>query len=343
MLGGPRASASQERRRGRPTLGTPARWQRADERAAPETGGAGPGRQRPARLLPEAPAGRSGGASGAGRPRQGKDKEKPKSPTVGDRSPAPAGRSGRLVRVAGVVSVAPAISVPPMRGRLSRPARAVYRAGVPQRRSRRPSGATEASASTAAGPTAHKINDRSAISGNAAPAESRGAPPPSPGRARLVHERGFAASGVKDITDAAGVPKGSFYAYFPSKEAFAAAVLDHYWSDIEARILPILDSESGTARQRITRFFTPSLTNTRQGTSCSAAWSATCRSNSAVRANQYVTSSSAFSDAGTRRSRRCTCRPKRLSRNPDRLERRRPRRYPHRSLGGCSATRESDS
>ena len=70
----------------------------------------------------------------------------------------------------------------------------------------------------------------------------------------LVHAHGFAASGVKDITDAAGVPKGSFYAYFPSKEAFAAAVLDHYWSDIEARILPILDAD-GTARQRITRFF----------------------------------------------------------------------------------------
>ena len=31
----------------------------------------------------------------------------------------------------------------------------------------------------------------------------------------LVHSRGFSASGVKDITDAAGVPKGSFYAYFP--------------------------------------------------------------------------------------------------------------------------------
>src|SRR6476646_10092336 len=70
----------------------------------------------------------------------------------------------------------------------------------------------------------------------------------------LVHARGFAASGVKDITDAAGVPKGSFYAYFPSKEAFAAAVLDHYWSDIEARLLPILEA-SGPAQERITRFF----------------------------------------------------------------------------------------
>src|SRR3954470_21436633 len=70
----------------------------------------------------------------------------------------------------------------------------------------------------------------------------------------LVQARGFAASGVKDITDAAGVPKGSFYAYFPSKESLAAAILEHYWSDIEMRLLPILDAE-GRAQERIRRFF----------------------------------------------------------------------------------------
>ncbi len=70
----------------------------------------------------------------------------------------------------------------------------------------------------------------------------------------LIHARGFTASGVKDITDVAGVPKGSFYAYFASKEAFAAAILEHYWSDIETRLLPILEAE-GLARERITRFF----------------------------------------------------------------------------------------
>jgi TetR/AcrR family transcriptional repressor of nem operon len=70
----------------------------------------------------------------------------------------------------------------------------------------------------------------------------------------LVHSRGFAASGVKDITEAAGVPKGSFYAYFASKEAFAGAVLDHYWADIEARVLPLLEA-GGSAQERITRFF----------------------------------------------------------------------------------------
>jgi TetR/AcrR family transcriptional regulator, transcriptional repressor for nem operon len=70
----------------------------------------------------------------------------------------------------------------------------------------------------------------------------------------LIHASGFAASGIKDITDAAGVPKGSFYAYFSSKETFAAAILAHYWADIEARLMPILAAD-GLAQQRITRFF----------------------------------------------------------------------------------------
>ena len=70
----------------------------------------------------------------------------------------------------------------------------------------------------------------------------------------LIHARGFAASGVKDITDAAGVPKGSFYAYFASKEEFAGAILEAYWVDIETRLLPILDGEAST-QERITSFF----------------------------------------------------------------------------------------
>jgi TetR/AcrR family transcriptional repressor of nem operon len=45
----------------------------------------------------------------------------------------------------------------------------------------------------------------------------------------LIHRQGYAASGVAEITAAAGVPKGSFYNHFPSKEAFALAALDSYW------------------------------------------------------------------------------------------------------------------
>jgi TetR/AcrR family transcriptional repressor of nem operon len=42
------------------------------------------------------------------------------------------------------------------------------------------------------------------------------------------HRRGYHASGVKDITDAAGLPKGSFYNYFASKEDMALETLRRY-------------------------------------------------------------------------------------------------------------------
>jgi TetR/AcrR family transcriptional repressor of nem operon len=42
------------------------------------------------------------------------------------------------------------------------------------------------------------------------------------------HTRGFNAAGVKDITDGAGVPKGSFYNHFESKEALAIVALEEY-------------------------------------------------------------------------------------------------------------------
>jgi TetR/AcrR family transcriptional repressor of nem operon len=45
----------------------------------------------------------------------------------------------------------------------------------------------------------------------------------------VIHRHGFSASGVAEITAAAGVPKGSFYNHFESKEAFACAALDDYW------------------------------------------------------------------------------------------------------------------
>lgn len=45
--------------------------------------------------------------------------------------------------------------------------------------------------------------------------------------AAIIHRRGYAATGLKEILDAAGAPKGSFYHYFPSKEAFVLAVIEY--------------------------------------------------------------------------------------------------------------------
>lgn len=50
--------------------------------------------------------------------------------------------------------------------------------------------------------------------------------------ARLVHSKGYNNTGLSDILQAAGVPKGSFYFYFKSKDDFGLAIIDHYWAFI---------------------------------------------------------------------------------------------------------------
>ena len=44
----------------------------------------------------------------------------------------------------------------------------------------------------------------------------------------LFLRQGFNGTGIQQITDRAGVPKGSFYNHFASKEAFGAAIVDRY-------------------------------------------------------------------------------------------------------------------
>ncbi|TEA77771.1 TetR family transcriptional regulator [Allopusillimonas ginsengisoli] len=72
---------------------------------------------------------------------------------------------------------------------------------------------------------------------------------------RLVHKVGFHACGVQDIAAAANIPKGSFYSYFDSKESFASAILQAYWTDIENRLGPVLYDARIKPLARIKRFF----------------------------------------------------------------------------------------
>ncbi|GAB4567066.1 MAG: TetR family transcriptional regulator C-terminal domain-containing protein [Rhizobacter sp.] len=44
----------------------------------------------------------------------------------------------------------------------------------------------------------------------------------------LFLQQGYNATGIQALTDHAGVPKGSFYNHFASKEAFAAAIVERY-------------------------------------------------------------------------------------------------------------------
>ncbi|MGE7417729.1 TetR/AcrR family transcriptional regulator [Methylobacterium tarhaniae] len=53
---------------------------------------------------------------------------------------------------------------------------------------------------------------------------------------RIVGAKGFSGVGLNEILAAAGVPKGSFYHYFGSKEAFGEALLEDYFEDYLADI-----------------------------------------------------------------------------------------------------------
>src|SRR4051794_23144063 len=47
--------------------------------------------------------------------------------------------------------------------------------------------------------------------------------------AELFGRRSYASIGVAEICADAGVPKGSFYYFFPSKQALALEVVDRHW------------------------------------------------------------------------------------------------------------------
>ncbi|MDV7220278.1 TetR/AcrR family transcriptional regulator [Streptomyces prunicolor] len=66
----------------------------------------------------------------------------------------------------------------------------------------------------------------------------------------LFEARGYSALGVAEICKAAGVPKGSFYYFYASKEALALAVVDEHWADQRrewTRILSGVGKDGGDA------------------------------------------------------------------------------------------------
>lgn len=70
-----------------------------------------------------------------------------------------------------------------------------------------------------------------------------------------IRSAGYASTGVKEILDLAHVPKGSFYHYFPSKEAFAEEVLQRYGSGEMQRCGRILGDETVAPLARLRRYF----------------------------------------------------------------------------------------
>ncbi|WP_108652000.1 TetR/AcrR family transcriptional regulator [Dongshaea marina] len=66
--------------------------------------------------------------------------------------------------------------------------------------------------------------------------------------------KGFSGVGLSHILQQAGVPKGSFYHYFKSKEHFGQSVLEHYFSHYLKRLALLLDEPGVTSRSRLINY-----------------------------------------------------------------------------------------
>jgi TetR/AcrR family transcriptional repressor of nem operon len=70
-----------------------------------------------------------------------------------------------------------------------------------------------------------------------------------------LRSTGYTATGVKEILDLAGVPKGSFYHYFPSKEAFAGEVFQLYAEGEGKRAERIFGDRKVAPLKRLRQYF----------------------------------------------------------------------------------------
>ncbi len=72
---------------------------------------------------------------------------------------------------------------------------------------------------------------------------------------RIVGTKGFSGVGLNEILAAAAVPKGSFYYYFASKEAFGTALLEHYFEGYLSEVEQYLSAPGRSARERLVAYW----------------------------------------------------------------------------------------
>lgn len=71
----------------------------------------------------------------------------------------------------------------------------------------------------------------------------------------IMSSKGFSAVGLTEILSAVGVPKGSFYHYFNSKEAFGEALLERYFENYLASMDQLLAAKDTSAYARLSQYW----------------------------------------------------------------------------------------
>jgi len=71
----------------------------------------------------------------------------------------------------------------------------------------------------------------------------------------IIAGKGFSSVGLNEILKTAGVPKGSFYHYFESKEQYGQALLEDYFANYLVGIDELLQAEAASGHERLMRYW----------------------------------------------------------------------------------------
>ena len=72
---------------------------------------------------------------------------------------------------------------------------------------------------------------------------------------RIIAGKGFASVGLNEILTSAGVPKGSFYHYFDSKEQYGQALLQEYFDHYLADLDDLFAADAASGHERLMRYW----------------------------------------------------------------------------------------
>lgn len=71
----------------------------------------------------------------------------------------------------------------------------------------------------------------------------------------IIVRQGFKSASINDILTTAGIPKGSFYYYFSSKEDFGLAIVDDFADEYRKRLKAALEDERYSPLTRLRNYF----------------------------------------------------------------------------------------
>ena len=80
----------------------------------------------------------------------------------------------------------------------------------------------------------------------------------------IMVEKGYNATGLSEVLSAAGVPKGSFYYYFQSKEDFGLNIINYFDERYVSQLDQILNDKSMTPLDRMYKYVADTITKAQE-------------------------------------------------------------------------------